>query len=486
MAQMTGKQYRESLKKLKPLIYYLGEKIDDITVHPAFVPHVNAAALTYEMALAPEFEDLCSAKSHLTGEKINRFTHIHQSHDDLIKKVKMLRAIGQQTGSCFQRCVGFDGMNATYSVSYDIDKKYGTDYHQRFKKFLRMIQTQDLMPSGAMTDPKGDRSLSPAQQKDPDLYVHIVERKKDGIVVSGAKAHITGAVNSHGHLVMPTAAMRADDKDYAVCFYVPIDAPGVIHVFGRQSNDTRKCECSMDQGNAEYGCVGGEALIIFDKVFVPNEHVFMCGEYDYAVELVERFATFHRQNYGGCKGGLADVLVGAVYALTQAQGTSKASHVKDKIAEMIHLAETIYCCSIACSCQGFQQPAGCYQADPLLANITKLNVTRNVYEVARLAHDITGGLLATMPSEFDLHDPAVGKWVDKYMKGNADIPAETRIRLIRLIDAMTCGTALAESMHGAGSPQAQKIMIERRGNLERKKKLAEKLARIGDQPFFVC
>ncbi len=181
----------------------------------------------------------------------------------------------------------------------------------------------------------------------------------------------------------------------------------------------------MDQGNAEYGCVGGEALIVFDKVFVPNEHVFMCGEYEFAGELVERFATFHRQNYGGCKGGLADVLVGAVYALTQAQGTSKASHVKDKLAEMIHLAETIYCCSIACSCQGFQQPAGCYQADPLLANITKLNVTRNVYEVARLAHDITGGLLATMPSEFDLHDPATGKWVDKYMKGVADVPAET-------------------------------------------------------------
>jgi 4-hydroxybutyryl-CoA dehydratase/vinylacetyl-CoA-Delta-isomerase len=212
----------------------------------------------------------------------------------------------------------------------------------------------------------------------------------------------------------------------------------------------------------------------------------MCGEHEYAGELVERFATFHRQNYGGCKGGLADVLVGAVYALAQAQGTSKASHVRDKLAEMIHLAETIYCCSIACSCQGFRQPAGCYQADPLLANVTKLNVTRHAYEIARLAHDITGGLLATMPSEFDLRDPAVGKWVDKYMKGVSDVPAETRIRLIRLIDAMTCGTALAESMHGAGSPQAQKIMIERRGNLERKKKLAEKLARIGDQPFLVC
>lgn len=481
---MNGQQYRESLKKIKPVIYYMGEKINDVTTHPEFIPHINSAALTYEMAMTPEFEELCSAKSHLTGEKINRFTHIHQNHDDLIKKVKMLRAIGQQTGSCFQRCVGFDGLNATYSVSYDIDKKYGTSYHQRFKDFMKVVQAKDLMPSGAMTDPKGDRNLSPSQQKDPDMYVHIVEKKKDGIVISGAKAHTTGAINSHGHLVMPTASLKEEDKDYAVCCFVTLDSPGLIHIFGRQSNDTRKCECSMDQGNAEYGCVGGEALTVFDKVFVPTEYVFMCGEYDFAVELVERFATLHRQNYGGCKCGLVDVLVGAVYALTQAQGTSKASHVRDKLAEMIHLAETIYCCSIACSCQGFQQQAGSFQADPLLANVTKLNVTRNIYEIARLAHDITGGLLATMPSEFDLNDPNVGKWVGKYMRGVSDVPAETRIRLVRLIDAMTCGTALAESMHGAGSPQAQKIMIERRGNLDRKKKLAEKLAKVGDQPFF--
>ncbi len=277
MGMMTGDEYRESLRKLKPEVYFMGEKIESVADHPAFVPHVNAAAMTYEMACAPEFEELLTTKSHLTGEKINRYTHIHHSHDDLVKKVKMLRAIGQQTGSCFQRCVGHDGLNAVYSVTYDIDQKKGTDYHKRYVKFLKEVQAGDLMISGSMTDPKGDRSLSPSQQKDPDQYVHIVERKKDGIVVSGAKAHITGAVNSHGHLVMPTAAMRQEDADYAVCFYVPVDAPGVIHIFGRQTNDTRKCNCMLDQGNAEYGIVGGEALIVFDKAFIPWKDVFMCG-----------------------------------------------------------------------------------------------------------------------------------------------------------------------------------------------------------------
>jgi 4-hydroxybutyryl-CoA dehydratase/vinylacetyl-CoA-Delta-isomerase len=487
MTMMTGQQYRESLRRLKPEIYYLGEKIESVVDHPAFSPHVNAAALTYDMALAPEFEELLTATSHLTGEKINRFTHIHHSHDDLVKKVKMLRALGQQTGSCFQRCVGFDGLNSVYSITYDIDQKMGTDYHKRLVNVLREIQSKDLMVSGAMTDVKGNRRLSPSQQKDPDLYVHVVEKKKDGIVVRGAKAHITGAVNSHGHLVMPTSAMKAEDADYAVCFYVPIDAKGVVHIFGRQTNDTRKCGgCSIDQGNAEYGIVGGEALIVFDNVFVPWEHVFMCGEYEFAYELVERFATAHRQNYGGCKTGLADALIGATYALAQVQGTDRASHTRDKLVEMVHLTETLYSCSIACSCQGYALPAGSYMADPLLANVTKLNVTREVYEIARLAQDIAGGILATAPSEMDWRDERVGKYVDKYMKGVAEIPTETRLRLVRLIEGMTCGTALVESMHGAGSPQAQRIMIERQANFERKKRLAEKLAKIGEQPLLVC
>jgi 4-hydroxybutyryl-CoA dehydratase/vinylacetyl-CoA-Delta-isomerase len=486
MTMMTGQQYRESLRRLKPEVYYMGEKIESLADHPAFLPHVNAAALTYDMALAPEFEELLTAKSHLTGEKINRFTHIHHSHDDLVKKVKMLRALGQQTGSCFQRCVGFDGLNSVYSITYDIDQKMGTDYHKRLVEVLKEIQSKDLMVSGAMTDVKGNRRLSPSQQEDPDLYVHVVEKREDGIVVKGAKAHITGAVNSHGHLVMPTSAMKAEDADYAVCFYVPVDAPGLVHIFGRQTNDTRKCNCFLDQGNAEYGIVGGEALIVFDNVFVPWEHVFMCGEYEFAYELVERFATAHRQNYGGCKTGLADALIGATYALAQAQGTDRASHTRDKLVEMVHLTETLYCCSIACSCQGYALPAGSYMADPLLANVTKLNVTREVYEIARLAQDITGGILATAPSEMDWKDEKVGKYVDKYLKGVSEVPTETRLRLLRLIEGMTCGTALVESMHGAGSPQAQRIMIERQANFERKKKLAEKLARIGEQPLLVC
>ncbi len=483
MGMIRGDDYRESLRRVKPEIYFMGKKIASVADHPAFIPHINSVALTYDMAWAPEFEELLTTKSHLTGEKINLFTHVHHSTDDLVQKVKALRALGQQTGSCFARCVGHDALNAIYSVTYDMDKKNGTEYHKRFVNLLKEVQREDRFISGAMTDPKGDRSLAPSQQADPDQYVHVVAKKKSGIVVRGAKAHITGAVNALGHLVMPTTSLKEADADYAVCFYVPVDAPGLVHIFGRQTNDDRKCSgCLIDQGNPEYGIVGGEALVVFDNVFVPWEQVFMCGEYDFAFDLVERFATAHRQNYGGCKVGLADVLTGATYALAEVQGTANASHIRDKLVEMVHLAETLYCCSIACSCQGYKLPAGNYMADPLLANVTKLNVTRYIYEMARLAQDAAGGLLATMPSELDWGNTRVGKYVDKYLKGVTDVPAETRMRLLRLIEGMTCGTALAESMHGAGSPQAQRIMIMRRANWERKKRLAQKLAGIGKQP----
>jgi 4-hydroxybutyryl-CoA dehydratase/vinylacetyl-CoA-Delta-isomerase len=481
MALKTGAQYIESLRKLKPEVYFMGEKIDSVVDHPATRPHVNAVALTYDMAWDPQFENLLTATSHLTGEKINRFNHIHQSPDDLVKKVQMIRAIGQRTGSCFQRCVGHDAINALYQVTYEMDQKLGTPYHQRLVEFLKHIQENDLMPSGSMTDPKGDRSLPPGQQADPDLYVHVVAKKEDGIIVRGAKAHQTGVVNNHYIIVLPTVALRPGDEAYAVAFAVPVDAPGVIMIFGRQTNDSRKFEGEIDQGNPQYGIVGGEALVIFENVFVPWEKVFMCGEIEFAYPLVERFAGFHRQNYGGCKTGVSDVLIGATTLIAQYQGVPGAAHIREKVTEMVHLAETLYCCSIACSALGYRTPSGAYFVDPLLANVTKLNVTRHIYEIGRLAHDIAGGLLATLPSEKDWRHPELGKYVDKYLKGVKDVPTEYRMRILRLIEAITCGTSLVESMHGAGSPQAQRIMIQRQANIPHKQRLALKLAGIKEE-----
>lgn len=336
------------------------------------------------------------------------------------------------------------------------------------------------MVVGGMTDPKGDRSKSPSQQHDPDLFTRVVEKRSDGIVLSGAKAHQTGAVNSHEILVMPTQALREGDEAYAVTCAVPLNAPGVLLIFGRQTNEERKADSRLDAGNPGYGMVGGEALVVFERVFVPWERVFMCGEIDFAGTLVERFATLHRQNYGGCKGGVSDVLIGACALASEYQGTLKASHIRDKLAEMMHLAETIYCGSVACSAMGYRTPSGAFYPDPVLANCTKLNVSRNVYQIAQLAHDVAGGIIATLPFESDLRSPEIGKYVEKYMAGVEGVPTEARIRILRLIENMTGGTALVESMHGAGSPQAQKVMYQRLGKLPMKIKWAKKLAGIED------
>lgn len=481
MALMTGEQYVESIRKMNLQIYMFGEKIENPVDNPILRPSLNSVKMTYDLAQMPEYEDLMTVASHVTGEKINRFTHIHQSTDDLRKKVKMQRLCGQKTAACFQRCVGMDAFNAVYSTTFECDKAHNTNYHENFNKFLKYAQENDLTVDGAMTDPKGDRSKAPHAQEDPDLFLRVVERRPDGIVVRGAKAHQTGIINSHEVIVMPTIAMGEDDKDYAVAFAVPVDTEGIYMIIGRQSCDTRKTEGStIDVGNSEFG--GVEALTVFDDVFVPNDRIFLNGEYEYAGMLVERFAGYHRQSYGGCKVGVGDVLIGATAVAADYNGAQKASHVKDKLIEMTHLNETLYCCGIACSAEGTKTESGNYMIDLLLANVCKQNITRFPYEIARLAEDIAGGLMVTAPSEKDLRDPKLGPVIEKYLKGVSNVSTENRLRILRLIENLTLGTAAVgyrtESMHGAGSPQAQRIMISRQGNLAMKKKLAKEIANI--------
>lgn len=483
MTLMTGEQYVESIRKLNMQIYMFGEKVDSPIDNPILRPSLNSVKATYDLAQMPEYEDLMTVTSSITGEKINRFTHIHQSTEDLIKKIKMQRLLGQKTASCFQRCVGMDGFNSVYSTTYELDKEKGTNYFKNFMEYMKYVQENDLTVDGAMTDPKGDRSLSPSKQDDPDLYLRVVERREDGIVVRGAKAHQTGMCNSHEVLVMPTISMSPEDKDYAVAFSVPVDAEGIIMIIGRQSCDTRKLEGSqMDVGNSEFG--GVEALVVFDDVFVPNERIFLNGETEYAGMLVERFAGYHRSSYGGCKVGVGDVLIGAAALAADYNGVKKASHIKDKLIEMTHLNETLYSCGIACSAEGNKTDSGNYIIDLLLANVCKQNITRFPYEISRLAEDIAGGLMVTAPSEKDLNDPLVGKYVKKYFVGSKEVSVENRFRVLRLIENMTLGTTAVgyktESMHGAGSPQAQRIMISRQGNIEGKKLLAKAIAKIED------
>jgi len=479
----TAQEYLDSIRAMRFELYMFGERVVNHADNPIIKPARNCVAATYELAEEsrfPQYHDAMTATSHLTGKKINRFCHVHQSTEDLVNKSKMGRGLGVHTGSCFQRCVGMDALNTLSIVTYDIDQKHGTEYNKRFLKYLRYIQDEDLVCDGAMTDAKGDRSRHPAEQGDPDQYLHVVEEKPDGIVVRGNKMHQTGAVNSHEIICMPTRAMREEDKDYAISFALPSDTEGIIYIYGRQPCDTRKIDSpNMDVGNILYG--GQECMVVFDDVFVPWDRVFVYKEYDFTGDLVEKFSAYHRQSYA-CKSGMGDILIGASQLIAEYQGIAKASHIRDKIIDMIQLNETLMSCSLACAYEGHREASGTYLVDTLRANVSKLNVTRLPYDIARLAQDIAGGLIVTMPSEKDLKHPKIGKYVAKYLKGVDGVAVEDRIRVLRLIENLTTGLGaacyLAESMHGAGSPMAQRIMIGRQSNIERMKSSAKRLCGI--------
>lgn len=477
---VTGQQYIESLRGRGLRVFFLGELIEEPVDHPVIRPSINAVAETYELALREP--ELATVVSPLTGERVNRFLHVATSAEDLVRQNTMQRKLGQLTGTCFQRCVGMDAFNALYSVTWEIDELHGTTYHSRLKSFLAAVQRRNQVVGGAMTDVKGDRSKAPHQQDDPDLFVRVVRRSAEGIWIRGAKAHQTGCLNSHWMVVMPTMRLGPGDEDWAVVAAVPVEAPGITFIYGRQSCDTRHLEeGTLDQGNFRFA--GQEAMVVFDDVFVPHPLVFMDGERDFAAMLVERFTCYHRRSYV-CKSGVGDVLIGAAAAIADYNGVEKVSHVKDKLVEMTHLNETIYATGIASSHRASPTRAGNYLNDPMLANVCKHHVTRLPYEIGRLAQDLAGGLMVTLPSERDFEHPEAGELLRKYLKGRSDIPTEDRVRILRLIENMTLGRNavgyLTESMHGAGSPQAQRVQIARQMELEYKKTLARRLAGVGD------
>ena len=475
----TSEDYLQSLRGRKLKVYLMGEQVEEPVDHPLIRPSVNAMAKTYDLAL--EEPELASVQSPLTGERVNRFLHVATSAEDVVQQNMLQRRLGQLTGTCFQRCVGMDALNALYSVTYEIDAQQNTPYHARLKEFIRHMQACNYVIGGAMTDVKGDRRKSPSEQVDPDLYLHVSRRTEDGVYIRGAKAHQTGCVNSHWLIVMPTLRLKENEKDYAIVGALPVGAAGITFVVGRQSCDTRILEGEIDAGNAEFS--GQEGLVIFDDAFIPNDLIFMDGESEFCAMLVERFTAFHRRSYV-CKSGVGDVLIGAAATVAEYNGVERASHIRDKLVEMTFLNETIFATGIAASHRSKVTDSGAYLCDVLLANVCKQHVTRVTYEMARLAQDLAGGLLVTLPSEADYRHEQVGPWLEKYLKGRQEVPTEHRMRILRLIENLTLGRNavgyLTESLHGAGSPQAQRIQIQRQMNLEFKQKHAKRLAGIID------
>ncbi|GHV50300.1 4-hydroxybutyryl-CoA dehydratase [Deltaproteobacteria bacterium] len=478
MGIMTRAQYIESLRKLKPTVYMFGERVTNVVDNPRIRAGIESTGATYAMAEMPEYRDLIITESPLINKEVNRFTLPPASIDDLVHRVKVNRALANMVGCCHQRCTGLDCMSTLAIVTYDTDKKYGTKYNENFLKFLAYMQENDFTANAGVTDAKGDRGKGAVDQDDKDMYLRIVERRKDGIVVRGAKTHQTGSLSAHEIIVLPTRAMKKNEGDYAVAFAVPTDTKGIIHVVGRSTLDKRELE-GCDIGNVNYSkyC----PTVIFDDVFVPWERVFLCGETEFAAELVIRFSAFHRQSHGGCKSGRIDCMVGTALTMMDYNGSAGMSHLRQKVIDMIHRAETLYSCSLAASYEGHQEPSGNYFINSIMANASKMHEGKEVHEVARLLIDICGGYVADLPSDLDFNNPEIGALLKKYMKGADGTPVENRIKMFRLAEKLALESADSVSdIHGGGSAEAHRLTIYRNSDLESKKKAAKRLAGIQD------
>jgi len=479
MAVKTIEQYYESLKDIHPTAYILGEKVENVYEHPLIRQMLAGVAQTYKLAHDPDYKKYLVAESNLIGEDVSRFVKFYESPDDLLAKVRMLKLLAQKTGTCFMRCTGMDAINSVGIEVYNCDKKYGTNYWERFLDFIKYIQKNDFAVFSGVTDAKGDRALRPAQQKDPDMYLHVVDKNNDGIVVRGAKLHQTGSLCAQWGIIVPTREMREAERDYAVCFAVPSDAEGFIHVYGRGTLEARQLQ-GCDLGNIEFSKFS--PMIIFNDVFVPWDKVFLFGEYEFPGEMVRNFGNYHRHSHGGCKCGVGDVLIGAAAAAAEYNGLSNVSHINNKLAEMLKVTEAIYGCSIAASVESKPTESGIYKVDPVLSNTSKLYEGKELAEVIRMMIEIAGGLVADVPSDKDFENPDIGPLLHKYLKGVENVSTEDRMRLFRLIEKLAFESRdIVSNIHGAGSPETHRMTILRNADIESKKKLAKKLAGIKEE-----
>jgi len=476
----TSREYKESLKGMRPNVYKFGELIQDVTTHPATRRTIEGHGQIYDAALKEEYRDILTTTSSFTGERISRYLSIIGSAEDMIENVKMKRLMFNLTGTCTGgRCVGFNAINSIWAATYDMDQELQTDYHGRVKAWLTKAQSDDIALAGALTDPKGDRSKRPSEQKDPDMSLRMVERSKDGgIVVRGAKVMIAGVAAANEVFVLPGTGYKEEDRDYAVSFAIPRDIKGLTVVEARHPSDGRDFETGFDNP-VDYGGIS-QGYLLFQDVHVPKERVFMAGEWKHSLKTVLNFIAPYRSAIGGCVAGQGDVIVGAAALMARANGLSEKVF-REKLTQMTVNNETTFGMGIAASVMGKLHPSGVWIPDPKLANVNKVHVATLPYETKRLAQDIAGGIAETgcLPSSEDIHSPEYGELLQKYLKANST--GETRARIARLIEWLTIGEGVPGCMHGGGSPDGAKLMISGMAEIENNIRLARKVANINEE-----
>ena len=467
-------EYLSSLRARRPLsIWFRGKRIADPTAHLALARSLATVCKVYELAQDPAWQDLLTTESPLTGGRINFYLSPLLCREHAWQKTRLARSLGQVLGACTHRCTGSEAIAGLFPLTYELEAERGVPVHRRFLDWLADVQREDLTVTAALTDPKGDRRLKPHEQPEPDVYLHIVARREDGIVLRGAKVNQTGVLLAHEMLVLPTATVEEADRACAVACAVPTDAPGLTYVLGRQPHDAR---CGDPDEDLDSGRRFGDhqALILFEDVFVPWQRVFLAGEWEYSGRLVDYFTAVHRLTAGACKAGGMTLLTGATWLAARYIGVERAGHVREKIAEMGMGAETLYALSLAAGQEGHSHPSGAWIPDALLAHTGKYLATRLPFEAARYAREIATGWGETAPAAADLHHPELGPRIERLLRPAVEgATAEDRLRLVRLIESLTRGSNWsAFALHGGGNPEASRLMALRQMDLEHLSRVA--------------
>lgn len=471
---MTADAYRESLRSLSPRVFIDGEAVASVADEPRLAPGINAVGITYDYAHRPEHAAIMTARQSTSGALVNRMTHIDEGSADLLDKLEAVRLVCRASG-CAQRYLAHDVLNGMYQATHRADANHGTDYHQRFLAWMHFVQDRDLALGIAMTDAKGDRSKRPGRQTRRDVYVHIAERRPDGIVLRGTKAIVTGAPYMHELVVLPCRTHTAEDADFAVCCAVPVDAPGITIVArpaGRPGEAAAKFSATYGQTTA---------VVIFDDVFVPHDRIFLAGEHEEAGFLTTAYATHHRHTCIGARAGFGDLLIGAGALMIEANGLDpdRHGHIRDAMVDLITITEGFYACGVAASTYCTQDPVGSVTPDVVFSNIGKLLLATKIYDMHRLAHQVSGGLIVALPGPDEDHNPETHASLAAVLGGRDDIPAAQRLAVSRLIEDLTvshqAGWYSVISLHGGGSPEAMKREIWRHYPVREKAELVQTL-----------
>jgi 4-hydroxybutyryl-CoA dehydratase / vinylacetyl-CoA-Delta-isomerase len=471
---MTAADYRESLRAYKPRVFVNANAVASVADEPLLAPGIASVGVTYDLAHRPEHAVLMTARQGTTGKTVNRMLHISETSTDLLYKLEAVRLVCKVSG-CAQRYLSHDGLNGLFQATKRTDSEHGTDYHQRFLSYLHEVQDRDLTLGVAMTDAKGDRSKRPGRQANADVYVHIVARRPDGIVIRGTKAIVTGAPYVHEFLVMPCRTHTREDADFAVCCAVPVDASGVTIVArpaGRPGEPAAKF-------SAKYGQSTG--VVIFDDVFVPHDRVFLAGEVEEGGFLTTSYATHHRHSCIGARAGFGDLLIGASALMIEANGLDpeRHGHIREAMVDLITITESFYACGVASSVYCIKDPAGSVRPDAVFSNIGKLLLATKIYDMHKVAHYVSGGLIVALPGPDEDHNPETRASLSAVLVGRPDIPTEQRLEVSRLIEDLTVshqgGWYSVISLHGGGSPEAMKREIWRNYPVMEKVALVEDL-----------